>query len=132
MTRKSEQIANHEYPVLLSAGGKNSRGKALAHQWSEAEKKKRAFRGLGIAWGLAVISIALPLAHFILVPGFLLAGPFAFFWIRKQEGTIIGLVAQCPFCEKALTGCRAGIEWPLRIVCAHCSEPVRIDRELQG
>lgn len=123
---KNEQ-ASHDFEIRLAAGGKESAGIAKAHLWSSTESKKRAWRGLGITWGLAVFSVFLPLAHFFLVPGLLFAGPFVFFWLRKQKGRVLDIQAACPFCQKTLAAGGFGIEWPLRVVCGGCSEPVRID-----
>lgn len=118
---------NHRIDVRLLAGGKEGRGIAQAHLWSAEEKKKRALTGLAITWGLAVLSVFLPLAHFFLVPAFLIVGPFIFFWARRQNGKITALEAACPFCGEALQSSGSSINWPLRIVCGHCSEQVKIE-----
>lgn len=119
--------SNHEFAILLRAGGREKSGIALAHLWSLEAQKKRALRGLGLTWGLAVFSVFLPLVHFFLVPAFLLGGPLVFYWLRQQTGRIIKLEADCPFCGKKLALVDSAIDWPLRTVCRACSEQVRVD-----
>ncbi|MGZ3696002.1 MAG: hypothetical protein ACXWQO_18185 [Bdellovibrionota bacterium] len=116
-----------EIPAHLEAGGKASDGIAKARLWTEAEKKKRGLRGWGLMWGLAIFSIFLPLVHFVLVPAFFIAGPFVFFWLKKQNGRIFEVSANCPFCGKKLTAPEMGMNSPLRIICGACKEPVRVD-----
>lgn len=118
---------NHQYKIRLTAGGKETEGIAQARLWSVEEKRNRAIAGFAITWGLAACSVFLPLAHFVLVPALLIAGPFVFLWAKKQNGKITGLEANCPFCGNALTTAETSINWPQRIACTRCSEPVRID-----
>ena len=43
--------------------------------YSPRERLLRALKILGIFWGLALLSVPILVAHFVLVPGFFLLGP---------------------------------------------------------
>lgn len=111
--------------VQLEAGGKSSQGTATLALYTEAEKTQRARKAFFLFLGLGFFSVFLPLAHFFLVPGFLLASPWAYRWAKKQRGLLQKLEAPCPFCTKPIHHAGGGLDWPLRFVCSHCHEPVR-------
>lgn len=128
MNRRELQHTHVPLKILVQAGGREGPGTGGAHLYSEEEKKAKAWKALGLCWGLSLASIILPLAHFFLVPGFFLAGPFAFHWARRQKGLLLSLDAACPFCtaKLALAG-TPGLNWPVRSVCAGCNCQVRLD-----
>jgi hypothetical protein len=71
--------------TLISPNEKKTIGIAQIQEWNQKERLKRALKTLGISWGLAIVSVLIPLAHFILVPGFLLAGPFVTSPLQKHH-----------------------------------------------
>lgn len=114
-----------EMPIRLEAGGKFSQGKVIVNLYSTNEKQKRAWKALFLFLGLGIVSVILPLVHFFLVPGFLLASPFAYRWAKQQSGVLANLDGPCPFCEKPLAYKGGGLQWPLRFGCPSCGEPVK-------
>ena len=49
-------------------------GVAIVQENSRAKRIAEGVKKLAIFWALALVSVFIPLAHFILVPGFLIAG----------------------------------------------------------
>lgn len=49
------------------------------------ERLKRALIVLAKCWGIALVCVLIPIAHFILVPGFLIAGFVMFFVVLNAE-----------------------------------------------
>src|SRR6185503_7590772 len=41
---------------------------------SPADRMRRALLGLGTFWGIAILCVFIPIAHFVLVPSFLIIG----------------------------------------------------------
>ncbi|HUL03963.1 MAG TPA: hypothetical protein VLV16_12115 [Gemmatimonadales bacterium] len=84
-------------------------------------RRRRAWAGLGKAWGAAAVCVFIPVAHVLLVPGFLLFGIYQFFerlgtaeLTRDARGT-------CPDCGAEQTfdlGRRR--EAPAPVTCARC------------
>ncbi|MCZ6756433.1 MAG: hypothetical protein O7E49_14075 [Gemmatimonadetes bacterium] len=59
---------------------------------------RRAGKGLAASWGAALVSVFIPVAHFILVPGFAVAG-LVVLWIRLRAGEKVESVhGTCPDC----------------------------------
>ena len=111
---------------LESTNGKIGTGSARGGTWSPAEQRKRAWKTLGILWGCSLVSVILPLAHFVLVPGFFLAGPVAALVILSQQSQIQGSECACPSCGKPLPLAKMAPKWPLSSVCSNCHEGIRI------
>jgi len=61
----------------------------------------RALKALGICWGLAVASVLVPIAHFVLVPGFVLTGGWLFGRRMGETATVLGASGHCPRCDAA-------------------------------
>jgi hypothetical protein len=65
---------------------------------SDRQRIARAVTSGLASWGLALVSLFIPLGHFILVPSFLIAGPVLFV-LRMAEGvTLAGAEGVCPMC----------------------------------
>jgi hypothetical protein len=111
---------------LVSANDKRTLGEVRAKYFEQNERRKRAFKGLGICWGIALFSVIIPLAHFILVPSFLLAGPIVAFFMYMQTDTVLGGSGPCPVCGKPFNVARTRIQWPMNDVCSLCHNSVKI------
>jgi hypothetical protein len=116
-------------PVTLSAGEKRAAGEIRVDRWDRTQRLFRAAKSWGAFWGLALASILVPVAHFILVPGFLIAGPIAGVSRYRQKSGVLGGEAICPSC-----GARLVIEgredaWPFLVYCGTCKETAWVDRK---
>jgi len=94
------------------------------HVYSQQEKTKRAFTRLFGFWGLAIVSILVPVAHFILVPAFLLIAPFIAYKSYKEEVMLEECEITCPECGKTGTFAKNSGQWPLHNQCPHCMNRV--------
>ncbi len=112
--------------TLISSDEKKTQGIVWIQEWNQKERLRRALKALGISWGLAIVSVLIPLAHFILVPAFLLAGPFVAFRIYQVVSTIAGGTGNCPNCEKEFTIVKASLKWPIHDLCSACQSSVVI------
>ena len=54
--------------------GKPTRGTVTIREFNREQRMRRALEGLGKWWGVALLSVFIPVAHFVLVPSFLLYG----------------------------------------------------------
>jgi hypothetical protein len=88
--------------------------------WNSRERIIRAFLYLISMWGTACLSIVIPVLHFILVPGFVLAGPIMAIIIAKQEKMVIGGEGPCPVCQNTLAVDRVAFHFPIIEVCSKC------------
>lgn len=93
---------------------------------STGERVMRALTILGICWGLAAVTILIPVAHFVLVPGFLLAGPFAAWFRYRPRSLVLGGVGTCPGCDAELVVPSQAEHWPLSAICDSCMESLEL------
>ena len=63
--------------ILTGYHGAPTHGTAAIQVFSREQRWRRALTGLGKWWGVALLSVFIPIAHFLLVPSFLIYGMFA-------------------------------------------------------
>jgi hypothetical protein len=59
---------------------------------------RRAFGGLAMWWAVAIACVFIPVAHFLLVPGFLIFGLFTFVQRLKTTAIVVAAHGTCPDC----------------------------------
>jgi hypothetical protein len=88
-----------DVPISLSAFGCEPRpATATVVEQTTAERVVRVFAGLGMFWGLALLGLFIPLAHFILVPAFLTAGLVMAVKRSREERRLLEVRGACPRC----------------------------------
>ncbi len=111
---------------------KNNDGKATVGQmqttwFDQGDRLKRALQRLGFFWLLAGVTLFIPIAHFVLVPGFLIAGPvisyltYQMCWMRDH------INGYCPTCNEQITiKLESKDELPKWTYCPACNTPLHI------
>lgn len=112
----------------LTATGTESLGKVRIQYWSKADRTRRALKFLGLCWTLSLLTILLPIVHFVLVPGFFIAGPVGAYFFLQQESIVLGGEATCPQCQQPLPLERGRNEWPLTDLCSECQTNVKLEK----
>ena len=107
--------------------GKVSRGEVRIQTWDRKQRVKRGLKLLGFCWAMSLVTVIIPLAHFILVPGFFIAGPIGAWIISGQDSVILGGQGTCPSCDTFLTIVRGPNRWPLSDLCAQCQASVSLE-----
>ncbi len=89
-----------------------------------AQRLRRAAIALGVCWALALVSVFIVLAHFVLVPAFFVAGPVLAYLRFRTVRVVTRIHGACPRC---------GIEqdfrppsWGRTIDCPHCKNQLRL------
>lgn len=111
-----------QIPVTLRFWDKPpTQGTAVLLERNFTQRMSRALVQLLIYWGLALVSIFIPIAHFILVPGFLIGGVIAAHRKVKEERTLLTLSAPCPRCENDQKfSPNSRFESGMKIQCPEC------------
>lgn len=112
-------------PILVKSGDSENQGLLHLQSFDAGERKMRAAKIWGLMWLGAVLSVPIIIAHFVLVPGFLIAGPVMAvrryritespdhvsgvcpankeeFSLPLEASTILPLWAHCPQCHASL------------------------------
>jgi hypothetical protein len=81
----------------------------------------RALKALGACWGLAVVSVIVPIAHFVLVPGFLVLGIVLALQRGREAASVRAVEGHCPRCNAERTFIASGaLRAEMRAQCPVC------------
>ena len=125
MTSSTEQFQIKIHTNQQKEGGANVSIQTLSNR----DRWKATLKLLGILWGLALASLFVPLAHWVLVPGFLLAGPIAAFFTFRTERHLLAGTLSCPLCEEAIGYKRQSAHWPVGMTCPKCRNLLELHKE---
>lgn len=115
-----------QLPVLIKGkGDETSEGTLHVSIYSARERATRAALVLALWWALALLSVLIPLAHFILVPLFLITGPVMAYKRYREVDVSERVEGHCPVCRNAITLKLGPAEKPvLWKYCPVCQEPL--------
>lgn len=113
--------------ILTGYNGQPRPGTVTIHEFQPRERWRRALIALGKWWGIALLSVLIPVAHFILVPSFFLYGLWQFFQRLGTASLAVGARGTCPDCghEQAL---EIAPRWrtPQPVTCHHCHRGLQL------
>jgi hypothetical protein len=93
--------APHESRAELAAfGAPPSRATAILATQNLGQRLARALAGLVGCWAAAIVSVFIPVAHFFLVPGFLVLGVVWAVARSRERQRLLGLRGTCPRCGR--------------------------------
>ncbi len=105
-------------------------GDGIIKEYNPRERGMRALKIGAAFWGGAVVSVLVPVLHFVLVPGLFISGPIMA-WIQyKQENQIHDAKITCPECKKDIEIKKISGNWPLKSVCPHCSAQMYLTKNV--
>lgn len=88
----------------------------------------RGLKTLGAFWAGAVVSVLIPVFHFVLVPGLFLVGVIMANVKRKQQIEIADIKFNCPECQQPVEIKKLSGDWPMRQNCPHCSAQLYFEK----
>ena len=121
-------MTSHVQGFTLSGySGPATQGTVTVQEFSREERVRRALGGLGKWWGIALGSVFIPVAHFLLVPSFLLYGVWQFAQRLGTTSLAIDAHGVCPDChtEQPL---ELAAQWraPQPVTCRNCHRGLRL------
>jgi hypothetical protein len=119
--------------LIKGANGGSAEGTLHIRKYSRRDRVMRGLRMLGVLWLLAVLAILIPLAHFILVPALLLAGPIVGFRRYRDTEHNEQVTGDCPVCGKPMNiELDSSDRLPLWTYCPPSGDPIRVVEEAGG
>ena len=95
--------------------------------FDRAGRTRRAALGLAQSWGVAIVSVFIPVAHFFLVPGFFIAGIVIAIRRLRMETIVRGARGACPDCGmEQLLDLPTRWDPPLDVDCRHCHRRMQL------
>jgi hypothetical protein len=88
-----------EVPAQLTAFGHPSQpAQAVILEQAPGQRFARTLTGLGMFWGLGLASVFIPVAHFVLVPSFVVAGIVMAVKRAREDRRLLLVRGACPRC----------------------------------
>lgn len=113
--------------VITDSNGGRSDGTLYVKRFSGRDRALRALGMLGLMWLLALISVAIPIAHFVLVPGFLIAGPIVGFLRYRVTEQCERVTGACPTCGSGVSiELDSSDRLPLWTYCPPSDDPIHL------
>ena len=113
--------------VISDSKGGKAVGTLYIRRFDTGERLLRALAALGLMWLLAVLAVAIPIAHFVLVPALLLAGPVVAwrrYRVTEQNERVTG---DCPSCGAPLSiELDSSSRLPLWTYCPPADDPIHL------
>jgi len=107
--------------------GKTTAAEMHAIAFTKQEQKARALKTFLLFFLIASVCVLIPIAHFILVPGFLIGGIIAAKrrWNKDMEG--IDAKGDCPYCNNHICiKLEKNAELPQWHDCPQCSDALEL------
>ena len=109
------------HPLTLSGyHGAPTPATLLVASFDRSQRLRRAVKGLAGLWGAMVVSVFIPIAHFVLVPSFLFVGVWQFVRRLKTGALVRGAHGRCPDCGAEQDFEFSGARFPQSVACASC------------
>ena len=110
-------------PALVVSGyhGAPTAATLLVATFDPRQRLRRALQGLAGFWGAMVVSVFLPVAHFVLVPSFFGIGIWQFVRRLRLHRLVRGAHGRCPDCGAEQDfELSAGSRFPQAVQCRQC------------
>lgn len=101
----------------------------LLEKFDKSVRLKRALQGFGLFFGLALVSVFIPVLHFFLVPVFLILS-FVMGYRKYRQRFAIDLINfNCPKCSNSISEKKifAAESSDLKVYCYNCRENMRFE-----
>ena len=103
-------------------------GDVTVCHYNKRQRLIRMLKWWGLVWLSAIVSVAIPVAHFVLVPLLLIAGPIAAVHQWRQISRITNGKGICPNCQSVTEITKGPNQWPIEDVCRHCRRFLKIEK----
>jgi|SRR3990167_4819381 len=102
-------------------------GEVTICHYDKRQRLVRMLKGWGLVWLSAIVSVAIPVAHFVLVPLLLIAGPIVAVRQWRQTSRITNGRGICPNCQSTTEIATGPNQWPIEDICRHCRRFLKIE-----
>ncbi len=96
-------------------------------EYDPGERTRRALKVGGVFLGIAILCVLIPIAHFVLVPGFLILAIVMAARRLGQRRQIVRVHGRCPRCatDQDFMIEKAPLEGDIELTCNQCRNRVR-------
>ena len=116
-------------PLAVSGyHGRPTAARLVVVRFDPAQRARRAAKGLAGFWGAMVVSVFLPIAHFVPVPSLFGIGIWQFFRRLRRTELVKGAHGTCPDCGAEQDfELSAGLRFPQSVQCRACHRGLTLE-----
>ena len=131
LSEKMRPPMKHEkLPIQANVSDeRRTEGYVTVEYLNPPQRLRRSLKKLALFWGISLVSVLIPVIHFVSVPVFIALGIFFSIRSYKSEGRVIEGLTRCPHCQSEIPIKPAELQWPLSEICQNCARVVRIERK---
>jgi hypothetical protein len=125
----------HRLEIVVESSVTQSFGSVEVRTVPREVALKKAVVAWLACWGIAVLTIPIPIVHFIAPPLLLVLGPiigFAIYKLYDGASDIVRGEAPCPDCKGVILINPCAESWPMDLACPCCQARLRARASLQG
>jgi len=125
----ADNVGDYILPLSIRANAAELQtgGKLRRCRLTRKQRLLRAAKSLGIAWGLILPALIIPLLHFALVPVLLVAGPILAYLRYQVSDISISANVKCPLCaDDTVLQMDANTVYPTWETCASCDASIQL------
>lgn len=101
-------------------------GSLHIRRFSKQDVMQNVLKKLGFFWGIALVTVLIPVFHFITVPLFFILGIFQALKAKKAQFEILDGQVPCPHCKKLIEIKKAVFIEGHKEICQACVTQVKI------
>lgn len=121
-------VAETQIVYLKPGEGVPAEGTLHRVRFNSADRLLNAGKVLGLFWLGALVTVFIPIAHFVLVPSLALAGPIMAFLRYRSTVANKNITACCPKCNKDIEiRLEANAKLPLYTYCPACDASLKVE-----
>lgn len=125
------ETTGEKIQVTANVGDERTQNGVVYIKWfAPPEKMSQALKKLALFWGIALVSVLIPVFHFVSVPLFFGLGIFFALRSYKSEGKVLSGSVQCPHCLHEVKVKPAELQWPISEICQNCARVVRMEKSV--
>ena len=112
--------------ITAQVDNQSTTGFVERREYTFAERMTRGLKIAGVLWLVAVVTLFVPILHFILVPSFLILG-IVFGWAAwHDKAEVIRGEFICPNCKRTIPIPRESENFPCATRCTECQFTVNL------
>ncbi len=116
-----------EEVIELHARRQTSGGILYTQYFNHRERWRKAVRALLMTWLLAIVSLLVPMLHFVLSPVLLIAGPLLAWHQYRLKQYTLAAEGECPLCHQFIRiELESRTQLPHWNICPQCNDPVQL------
>ncbi|MNJ98619.1 hypothetical protein D3C87_163860 [compost metagenome] len=119
-----------DIPVLANVNDeRRTEGVIRVKEFMAQDRMGNSLKKLAFFWGIMILTVFIPVFHFVLVPLFFFIGLYMARRAYKSPGRVLSGSTICPNCQAKVSIGKGDLNWPLTEICQNCAREIRLEKK---